>query len=72
LLDGIFLEKQGIPTVVISTEMFVEQCKTIASAHHYDDYSFVKIAHPISNASSENLLQEALRVKDEVFNLLLC
>jgi hypothetical protein len=71
LLDGIYLEKEGIPTAVISTEPFEEQCKTIVSAHHYYDYEFVQISHPIANALSENLLQEARRVKDEVINLLL-
>lgn len=71
MLDGIYLEKVGIPASVICTEPFLGQGTAIASAHGFQNYPLVLISHPLATASSEELLAEAERVVDDVVNLLL-
>jgi hypothetical protein len=70
LLDGIYSEQAGIPSVMISTEAFVEQCKTMKAAHHLNDYTFVEVFHPIATSSSEALNKEADRIYENVAKLL--
>ena len=57
MLDGIILEKLGIPTAVINTEPFIVSSKAMAVAQGIPDYPFVIIPHPIASAPL-NVLQE--------------
>jgi hypothetical protein len=71
VLDGIYIEKEGIPAAVISTTLFAEQTKTMASIHGFLDYPFIEVSHPIASAAKERLRDEANRVAHQVVSLLL-
>jgi hypothetical protein len=55
VLDGIIMEKLGIPTSVICTEPFISSGKAMAVAHGFPDYPFVVVPHPI-NATPFDIL----------------
>ncbi len=55
MLDGIIMEKQGIPAAVVCTEPFIKSCQAMIVAHGLADYPFVTIPHPIQ-ATEKTLL----------------
>ena len=55
MLDGIVMEKLGVPAAVICTEPFISSGKAMAVAHGFPDYPFVVIPHPINATSLEIL-----------------
>ena len=57
MLDGIVMEKLGIPAAVICTEPFISSGKAMAVAHGFPDYPFVVIPHPI-NATPFDILDQ--------------
>ena len=57
MLDGIIMEKLGIPAAVICTEPFISSGKAMAVAHGFPDYPFVVIPHPI-NATPFDILDQ--------------
>jgi len=57
VLDGIVMEKLGVPTAVICTEPFISSGKAMAVAHGFPDYPFVIIPHPI-NATPYDVLEK--------------
>jgi len=57
VLDGIVMEKLGIPAAVICTEPFTSSGKAMAVAHGFPDYPFVVIPHPI-NATPFDILDK--------------
>jgi hypothetical protein len=57
VLDGIVMEKLGIPAAVICTEPFISSGKAMAVAHGFPDYPFVVIPHPI-NATPFDILDQ--------------
>jgi hypothetical protein len=71
LLDGLYLEKEGVPSAMISTDAFNQQCKAMSSAHNFENYPFIEVFHPIATASVGSLEDEAHRVVEEVLSLLL-
>ena len=71
MLDGLIMEKRGIPAAVICTEVFMEQGRNTAYVHGFAEYPIVEVFHPITNASIEDLNKEAERVQQEVIELLL-
>lgn len=70
MLDGILLERRGIPTAAICTDLFVPNGQAIAHAHGAPDYPFLLVKHPISSATEDGLAREAKRVLPEVLRLL--
>jgi hypothetical protein len=70
VLDGILLERRGIPAATICTELFVPNGKAIAEAHGAPDYPFALIPHPLASASPTELAQEAKEVLPRVLRLL--
>jgi len=70
VLDGIALEKRGIPSAVICTDAFTVTGKAIAAAHNAADYPFVIVRHPIASASAEELTEQAHRAAPQVVSLL--
>ena len=70
MLDGILLEKAGIPAVSIVTEPFVETGREMASDWGVPDYRFLAIPHPIANLSEEELDARADAVLGQVLDLL--
>ena len=63
MLDGILLEKAGVPAVSIVTEPFQETGVEMATSWGVPDYRFLLMPHPIANLSDRELEQRA----DELF-----
>jgi hypothetical protein len=70
VLDGILLERRGIPAAAICTDLFVANGKVIAEAHGAPDYPFALVPHPLASASPTELAREAKAVLPEVLRLL--
>ncbi len=70
MLDGILLERRGVPAAAICTELFVPNGKAIAEAHGAPDYPFALVPHPLASASPAELGREAKEVLSEVLRLL--
>jgi hypothetical protein len=70
VLDGILLERRGVPAAAICTELFVPNGKAIAEAHGAPDYPFALVPHPLASASPAELAREAKQVLPEVLRLL--
>jgi hypothetical protein len=66
VLDGILLERRGIPAAAICTDLFVPNGKAIAEAHGAPDYPFALVPHPLASASVAELEQRAKAVLGEV------
>lgn len=66
MLDGILLEKQGTPAVVIVTEPFVETGREMAADWGVPDYRFLAIPHPIANLDEAGLDARADAVVGQV------
>ncbi len=70
MLDGILLERRGIPAAAICTELFVPNGQAIAAAHGAPAYPFTLVRHPLASATQEDLAREAKQVLREVLRLL--
>ncbi len=70
MLDGIIMEKLGVPTVVVSTEPFVNSVKAMAASHGIPGYPFVVIPHPIVATPMETLERWADSAMDQVIQIL--
>ena len=55
MLDGILLEKAGIPAVSIITEPFRVTGEEMAKSWGVPQYRFLEMPHPIANLSEEEL-----------------
>ncbi len=55
MLDGILLEKAGIPAVSIVTEPFRITGEEMARNWGEPDYAFLDMPHPIANLKDEEL-----------------
>jgi hypothetical protein len=71
VLDGIVMEKLGVPTAVICTEPFISSGKAMAVAHGFPDYPFAVIPHPINATTHEVLDRWVEDSLPEVIHLLL-
>ena len=69
MLDGIVMEKLGVPTVVVATEPFVSSGKAMAVSHGIPDYPFVAIPHPIAATEISKLHGWADEVIDQVVSI---
>jgi hypothetical protein len=70
VLDGILLEKAGIPAVSIVTDPFVETGRAMARNWGIPNYRFLSVAHPIANLGDAELEESATGVIDDVVDLL--
>jgi hypothetical protein len=70
VLDGILLERRGIPAAAICTDVFVPNGQAIAAAHGAPAYPFTLVRHPLASASQEELAREAKRVLPDILRLL--
>lgn len=71
MLDGIKLERAGIPAVSIVTDLFVETGKEMAASHGVPDYRFLVMPHPIANLTEEELNAAADSLVGQVESFLL-
>ena len=59
MLDGIKLEKAGIPAVAIITAPFVATARAMAANWGVPSYAFLVTSHPIANLSEAELNAKA-------------
>jgi len=69
VLDGILLEKSGMPAVSIVTEPFVSTGKAMAASWGLPHYKFVAMPHPIANLSEAELNARADKLVEQVVAL---
>jgi hypothetical protein len=70
LLDGIILEKHGVPTAVISTEPFIASSRAMAVAQGIPDYPFAVIQHPLAATEIEILHEWADKIVEDIEEIL--
>ena len=66
MLDGIKLERAGIPAVSIVTHLFVDTGAEMAASHGVPDYQFLVTPHPIANLTEAQLDAAADKLTGEV------
>jgi len=70
VLDGILLEKAGMPAVSIVTEPFVVTGREMAKSWGVGEYQFLEMPHPIANLTEEELNAQADDLVAKVLKLL--
>ena len=70
MLDGILLEKAGVPTVSIVTEPFRVTGEEMARTWGVPEYQFLDMPHPIANLTDEALNEQADKLMNRVVSLL--
>jgi hypothetical protein len=71
VLDGIVLEKAGVPSASIVTDVFEQTARAMAEQWGLPTYRFLMVPHPIANLSDAELDQRARAIVSEVAKLLL-
>ncbi len=69
MLDGILLEKAGIPAVSIVTEPFIPTGQAMAANWGLPRYKFVAMPHPIANLTEAELNSRADKLVEQVVAL---
>jgi len=59
VLDGILLEKGGVPAAAIVTDLFVETGEAMARSWGAPGYKVLSLLHPIANLTEWELDQRA-------------
>ncbi len=70
MLDGIKLEKAGVPTVAIVTAPFVATAQAMARSWGVAEYKFLVMPHPIANLSEAELDTRADELTTQVMAFL--
>jgi hypothetical protein len=71
VLDGILLEKHGVPSASIVTDVFEITGRAMAEQWGLPHYKFLVMPHPIANLSEAELDRRAREIAPEVVKLLL-
>ena len=71
MLDGILLEKAGVPSASIVTDVFEVTGRAMAQQWGVPYYRFVVMPHPIANLTEGQLDQRAREIAPEVVKLIL-
>ncbi len=71
MLDGILLEKTGVPSASIVTDVFEVTGRAMAEQWGLPYYKFLAVPHPIANLTEAQLDQRAREIAPEVVKLLL-
>jgi hypothetical protein len=71
VLDGILLEKAGVPSAAIVTDVFEVTGRAMAAQWGVPTYRFLAMPHPIGNLTEAELDQRAREIAPEVVKLLL-
>lgn len=66
MLDGILLEKAGIPAVTIITDPFRVTGQEMAKSWGVPEYRFLEMTHPIANLTEEELNAKADDMTEKV------
>lgn len=71
MLDGILLEKAGVPSASIVTDLFEVTGRAMAEQWGLPYYRFLVLPHPIANLTETDLDQRARAITPDVVKLLL-
>ena len=71
MLDGILLEKVGVPSASIVTDVFEVTGRAMAEQWGLPYYRFLVMPHPVANLTPAELDQRAREITPEVVKLLL-
>ena len=71
MLDGILLEKAGVPSASIVTDVFEKTGRAMAEQWGVPYYKFLAMPHPIANLTEAQLDQRARGIAADVAKLLL-
>ncbi len=71
MLDGILLEKVGVPSASIVTDVFEVTGHAMAEQWGQPYYKFIVMPHPIANLTEAELDQRARELAPQVEKLLL-
>ena len=71
MLDGILLEKHGIPSASIVTDVFEVTGRAMAEQWGLPYYKFLAMPHPIANLTEAQLDQRAREMTPQIVQLLL-
>jgi hypothetical protein len=71
VLDGILLEKVGVPSASIVTDVFEVTGRAMAEQWGQPYYKFLVMPHPIANLTEAQLDQRARELAPQVVKLLL-
>ncbi len=71
MLDGILLEKAGIPSASIVTDLFQVTGRAMAEQWGLPYYKFLVMPHPTANLSEAQLDERARAIAPQVVELLL-
>ncbi len=70
MLDGILLEKKGVPAASIVTDVFVRTGEAMAASWGAPGYEFLSLLHPIANLTDWELDQRAREIAPKVAALI--
>ena len=71
MLDGIVLEKHGLPSASIVTDVFEVTGRAMAEQWGQPHYKYLAMPHPIANLSEAELNQRARDIVPDIVKLLL-
>ena len=71
MLDGIVLEKAGVPSATIVTEPFEVTGRAMAAQWGLPYYRFLAMPHPIASLTDAELERRAREIVSDVAKLLL-
>jgi len=71
VLDGILLEKTGVPSASIVTDVFEVTGRAMAEQWGLPYYKFLVMPHPVANLTEAALDQRAREIAPQVAKLLL-
>jgi hypothetical protein len=71
VLDGILLEKAGVPSAAIVTDVFEVTGRAMAEQWGLPYYRFLVMPHPVANLTEAELDQRAREITPEVVKLIL-
>ena len=71
MLDGILLEKHGVPSASIITDVFQATGRAMAEQWGQPHYKYLAMPHPIANLTEAQLDQRAREMVPEIVKLLL-
>jgi hypothetical protein len=70
VLDGIKLERAGIPAVAIITAPFIATAQAMAKSWGAPTYEFIVTSHPIANLNETELNAKADELTEQVIRFL--
>jgi hypothetical protein len=71
VLDGILLEKHGIPSASIITDVFEKTGRAMAEQWGLPHYRYLAMPHPIANLTDAEMDRRAREILPDIVKLLL-